>query len=172
MYIKIIGEETKYNVEIQSFTTQHGYEAVRFIGDEIPTTNKGFILYDDNDEEVLDLSKYKYEYRQNEYSVEEDDIDVPEGNNEPIGPSAFDKLNSRVNQLNSKVNNITPYEETKKAYYDEIEKVFYGVPNGNISVFFDNYDGEYKIERILDRLTITFPERLKDMTSITIMVQQ
>lgn len=75
-------------------------------------------------------------------------------------------------RTNIRVDGITPYTETKKAYYAEIEKVFYGVPLGNVSVFFDNYVGEYKMERISDRLIITFPERLKDMTNITIKVEQ
>lgn len=171
-YIKINGEDTHYNVEPVSFTTQHGNQAIRFIGDEIPSTDKGFKMYDDEDREILDLSAYKYEYRTNEYTVVEEQIQSPSGNNEPLEPSAYDRMNQRLNDLNSKVNSITPYEETKKAYYAEIEKVFYGVPLGNVSVFFDNYDGEYKLERILDRLIITFPERLKDMTTITIKVEQ
>lgn len=65
----------------------------------------------------------------------------------------------------------TPYTETKVGYFGEIEKVFYGVPSGNVSVFFDNYTGEYEKSRIEDRLTIRFPERLTDMTNINISVQ-
>lgn len=75
-------------------------------------------------------------------------------------------------RTNVRVDEIIPYMETKTAYYGEKEKTFYNVPQGNVSVFFDNYDGEYKSERILDRLTITFPERLKDMTTITIKVEK
>lgn len=172
MYIKIIGEDTHYNVDVESFTTQHGNQAIRFIGDEIPSTDKGFKMYDDEDREILDLSAYKHEYRSNEYTVIEEHIQSPSGNNEPLEPSAYDRMNQRLNDLNNKVNYLTPYEETKKAYYGENEKVFYNVPEGNLTVFFDNYDGEYEIERILDRLTITFPERLKDMTNITIKVEQ
>lgn len=172
MYIKIIGEETYYNERVESFTTQHGKKAIRFVGDEIPETNKGFKMYDDNDEEILDLSEYIFVYRPNEYSVEKDIIESPKGSNEPLDPSAYDKLNARISKLTDQVNKITPYEETKRAYYGEKEKVFYNVPLGNLTVFFDNYDGEYKTERISDRLVITFPERLEDLTNITIKIEQ
>ena len=171
-YIKIIGEDTKYIEEISTFTSQHGFDAVRFIGDPIPETDQGFKFYSDTDELIVDLSAYKYIYRQNEYTVEKDIIVPPGPNNEPLPPSSFDRLNSRVNQVSSQVNAITPYEETKKAFYDEKEKAFYNVPEGNLSVFFDNYSGEYSVERVSNRLVITFPERLKDATNITIMVNK
>lgn len=171
-YIKINGEDTHYNVDVESFTTQHLHKAVRFIGDEIPSTNKGFKMYNDNDEEVLDLSAYIYEYRPNEYSIEEEEVISPEGSNQPLSPSVIDVMNNKINQVNSRVNAITPYEETKRAYYGENEKVFYGVPLGNVSIFFSNYVGEYTTQRISDRLVILFPERLQDMTDITIMVQK
>jgi hypothetical protein len=63
-----------------------------------------------------------------------------------------------------------PYTATQTAYYGESEKVFYNVPQGNISVFFNNYNGNYKINRISDRVLVTF-DTLKDYTNIKIMVQ-
>lgn len=168
MYIKIIGEDTHYNVLFAPFTTQHGYKAVRFSGDEIPSTDKGFKAYDDSDKEICDLSGYTFEYRQNEYSVHEDIIVMPEPNNDPIEPSALDR---RLASMSQQISEITPFEQTKKAYYGEIEKIFYGVPQGNVTVFFDNYTGDYSTSRIEDRLTVSFPERLTDMTNINIMVQ-
>ena len=171
-YLKINGNDTKYNVTISPFTSQHGYNAVRFIGEEIPTTDKGFKYYDDNDELISDLSEYIYEYRQNEYCVQEDIIELPKGSDVPLSPSSFDVINNRINQLNNQVSDITPFEETKKGYYGEIEKVFYGVPQGNTTVFFDNYNGEYTVNRVEDRLTIRFPERLKDMVTISVMVNK
>ena len=170
-YVKINGDDTKYNVSLESFETQHGNKAVRFVGDEIPATDNGFKYYGDDDTELYDLSAYKYEYRQNEYTIELDSIDLPIGTDEPIPTSAIDRLNNKVNALSNRVSSITPYEDTKIGYFGEKEKVFYGVPQGNTSVFFDNYIGEYSTERIADRLTVEFPERLSDMTSITIMVQ-
>lgn len=63
-----------------------------------------------------------------------------------------------------------PYKATQTAYYGESEKNFYDVPQGNISVFFNNYNGNYKINRISDRVLVTF-DTLKDYTNIKIMVQ-
>lgn len=171
-YIKINGDDTHYIVSIMPFTTQHGYNAIRFMGETIPETNKGFKLYDDNDEEISDFSDYTYIYRQNEYSVEHDEIVYPKGSDQPLNPSPYDNLSRRINQVSSQVNNITPYEETKKGYYGENEKVFYNVPNGNVTVFFDNYDGEYEVSRVENRLVVKFPERLSNMTDITIMVNK
>lgn len=169
MYIKIIGEDERYNVSLEPFTTQHGYEAVRFVGDEVPATDKGFMAYED-DKELFDLSRYVFPYGDNEFCVAEDSI-------EPIEPAEYkplppNPLDVKLANMNRRISAITPYEQSKTAYYGEIEKVFYGVPNGNVSVFFDKYDGEYGVSRIEDRLTVSFPDRLTDMTDITIMVQQ
>lgn len=171
-YVRIVGDTIRYQEDIETFTSQHGFAAIRLVGDEIPTTDKGFKLYNEDDEEISDLSAYKYEYRPNEYTVEPDEIENPGPNNEPLPPSAFSVLSSRVSQVSSQVYAITPFEETKKAYYGEIEKVFYNVPDGNTSVFFDNYTGEYTVERVENRLTVKFPERLKDMTNVTVMVNK
>ena len=172
-YVIINGDTKRYTEDLASFTTQHGFEAVRFTGDPIPETDTdGFKFYNDDDELVVDLSGYKYLYRQNEYSAEKDIIVPPGPNNEPLPPSSFDRLSSRVSQVSNQVNAITPYEETKKAYYGEIEKVFYGVPMGNTSIFFTNYTGEYTISRVNDRLVVTFAERLTDATDVTIMVNK
>ena len=70
----------------------------------------------------------------------------------------------------AQVMKVTPFKATQTAYYGESEKVFYNVPNGNISVFFNNYNGNYKINRISDRVLVTF-DTLKDYTNIKIMVQ-
>lgn len=171
-YIKINGDNVHYNVSISPFTTQHGYNAIRFIGEDIPETDKGFKLYNDKDEVISDFSDYKYQYRPNEYSTEYDEIIYPKGSDIPLPPSAIDRVNSRISQVDSKVNAITPYEETKKAFYGEIEKVFYNVPEGNTTIFFDNYDGEYEVSRIENRLTIKFADRLKDMTNVTVVVNK
>lgn len=167
MYIKINGEDTHYDVSVKPFTTQHGANAIRFVGDEIPTTDKGFKYYDDEDNEIADYSAFVYEYRPNEYSDEHDEIVYPAGSDAPLKPNPLDV---RLSNMSRQISAITPYEQSKKAYYGEIEKVFYGVPNGNVSVFFDNYNGEYSTSRIDDRFTVSFP-RLEGQTKITIMVQ-
>jgi len=166
-YLKINGSDEHYNVELQPFTTQHGYRGVKFVGDEIPSTDQGFKMYSDDDEVIADLSAFTHEYNPNSYSVEEDIIENPSPNNEPCAPNPLDV---RLSRMSVQINSITPYEDSKVGYYGEIEKVFYGVPNGNVSVFFDNYTGEYSISRIEDRLTISF-DRLTEQTNVTIMVQ-
>ena len=67
------------------------------------------------------------------------------------------------------VSEVTPYTETKTAYYGEKEKTFYGVPSGNISVNFDNYTGNYTITKVVDRVTISFGA-LEQKTDITISI--
>jgi len=171
-YVVINGDTTHYKEDIVPFTTQHGKQAVNFVGDELPETDKGFKFYDDDGNLISDLSEYIYIYRQNAYSVEKDVIVPPKGSDAPLPPSAYDALNSKVNKVSSQVAAITPYEQTKKAYFGEIEKVFYDVPDGNTSIFFSNYDGKYTVERIENRLTVTFPERLTDMTDITVVVNK
>lgn len=63
-----------------------------------------------------------------------------------------------------------PYKATKTAYYGEKEKNFYNVPQGILTVYFDNYTGSYSVERIDDRLTVSF-DTLENDTNITIIVQ-
>ena len=84
-------------------------------------------------------------------------------NNTPI----VGKVDSTANQVDA----ITPYTETKTAYFGETEKTFYDVPQGNISVFFSNDVGRwYDVKRINNRLTISF-DALTEQTDITIMIQ-
>ena len=171
MYLKINGEDTHYDVTIMPFTSQHGKKAVKFIGDEIPSTNKGFTYYNDDDTVLSDLSDFVYEYAPNEYTAEEDIVEYPKGSDAPLPTSAIARLNSKVNRLSSQVTSITPYTETKTAYYGEKEKTFYNVPNGNTSVFFDKYNGGYSVSRTEDRLIISFDETIIEATNVTVMVQ-
>lgn len=98
-YIKINGDNVHYNVSISPFTTQHGYSAIRFMGEDIPETDKGFKLYNDKDEVISDFSDYKYIYRQNEYSTEHDEIVYPKGSDAPLQPSAYDNLSRRISKV-------------------------------------------------------------------------
>lgn len=72
--------------------------------------------------------------------------------------------------LNQEMSELTPYTETKTGYFGETEKTFYNVPEGNVSVFFDNYNGNYSTERIEDRLVVSF-DALEHETNITISIQ-
>lgn len=66
---------------------------------------------------------------------------------------------------------ITPYTETKTAYYGESEKVFYNVPQGNITVFWDNYAGDYSVQRFDGGVTVSFDTLTVAEATISIMVQ-
>ena len=76
-----------------------------------------------------------------------------------------------INGNRNSITNITPIVITKTAYYGEKEKTFYDVPKGNISVFFDNYNGDYSINRVQNRLIVSF-DTLKEKTNITISVME
>ena len=109
--------------------------------------------------------------------------------------TTFDNLELRVNNLENLVNGlintlnnnkfytdadiagcrqgiseITPYTETKTAYYNEKEKTFYNVPSGNVTVLFDNYNGNYSVSRVADRVTVSF-DTLTEQINITISIK-
>ena len=77
---------------------------------------------------------------------------------------------NKVDDTANKVVAITPYTETKIAYYGESEKTFYNIPDGNITVLFDNYNGSYSVKRTVDRVTVSF-DTLTEATNITISVK-
>lgn len=174
MLYQKIGEQ-KYPIDkFSTFQTQFGNVAVRIVGD-VPLAENGFLIVDDNDNVIGDMSEYTYLYREDskckEYTkVAESPIPAESfaSGDTPITP--YDVLSRRISAVNNRVTEITPYEQTKTAYYGEIEKVFYGVPDGVLTVVFDNYDGRYSINKVKDSVTISFP-RLEDRTNITIMVQ-
>ena len=89
----------------------------------------------------------------------------------------IDALTQTVNNVQqvqeqqaSAIEELTPYTDTKTAYYGETSKTFYGVPEGNVTVFFDNYNGAYTTSREEDRLTVSF-DTLEAETNITISIQ-
>ena len=172
LYIKI-GEQ-KYPIDkFGTFITQLGNSAVRIVGD-VPLAENGFEIVDDNDNVIGDMSEFTYLYREEdnckEYTKVAEEIIPTQSFATGVPESAFDVLSKRISAVNSRVSEITPFEQTKTAYYGEIEKVFYGVPDGVLNVTFDKYDGEYSISRIDDRVTVSFP-RLTEQTNISLMVQ-
>lgn len=54
-------------------------------------------------------------------------------NNNPLEPSAIDRLNSRINAISSNVASITPYTESKTAYIGDTEVRFSKVKDGMIT---------------------------------------
>ena len=173
-YIKINGDDTHYIVSIMPFTTQHGYNAIRFIGENIPETDKGFKLYDDNDEVISDYSEYTNIYRKNEYSVEHDEIVYPKGSNQPLNPSPYDNLSRRINQVSSQVNAITPYTDSKNAYIDDTECVFENVnKEGALTVNVVDRNGvsiDYQVAKEDNNIIVTF-EPLEEVATVSIVIQ-
>lgn len=174
LYIKI--GENKYPIEkFSTFQTQLGNTAVRISGDT-PIAN-GFEIVDDEDNVIADCTAYTYLYREDdtckEYTkVAEEQIPTESFATGDFPDSAFDVLSKRISAVNNRVSQITPYEQTKRAFYGEMDKTFYGVPQGNVTVFFDNYSGGYDTSRIDDKLIVRFAEMIKEVTSVTIMIQQ
>lgn len=166
IYIETDG--IKYPIEkFQVFKTQFGNDGIRIYG-EVPITD-GFRIYVD-DELIADKSDFKYLYREDsvckEYtSVEETPIPTE---SYAMGDVPVNPIQRQISALNKRISDITPYTQTKYGYYGETEKVFYGVPSGNVTVF---CDVDNSITRIEDRLIVKFAERLADTTEITIMVQ-
>ncbi len=75
-------------------------------------------------------------------------------------------ITAKVDDSANKIVGLTPYTETKIGYYGETEKIFYNVPDGNVTVFGLN---AYTLNRVADRLTLTF-SALTGQTNITISI--
>lgn len=73
---------------------------------------------------------------------------------------------ARVDGNSNDIVSLTPFTATQIGYYGETEKTFYNVPDGNVTVFGLK---EYSLDRISDRLTITF-DALSEQTEITISI--
>lgn len=167
IYIEIDG--AKYPCSINTFVTQFGQGAIRIISPSAPLAEHGFGIYN-NDKLIADMSEYTYLLREDgivkEYTKCEEHIVPASGSisDIPVNPIA-----QQFAAINRRINDLTPYTATKMAYYGETEKVFYDAPTGNVSVFFDNYNGDYTINRVENRLTITF-DALTEQTNITISI--
>lgn len=73
---------------------------------------------------------------------------------------------AKVDNTAVKVEQITPYTETKTAYISDTLVVFTNVPSGNLTVYFDK---PYTVEREADRVTVKF-EPLEEVSTITISI--
>ena len=74
---------------------------------------------------------------------------------------------AKTDDNSNNIKSLTPYTETKIGYYGETEKTFYNVPEGNVTVYGLS---EYTLDRISDRLTLTF-DALTEQTNIIISIQ-
>ena len=170
IYVEIDGN--KYPCEFEVGRTQKGQDVARIKSSDAPISENGIKIFND-DNLMVDLSEYTNLYQSSdtvkEYTKEAEEI-IPVECFE-MGDIPTNPIQRQISALNARVSDITPYEQTKVGYFGENEKVFYGVPKGNVSVFFDNFTGRYLTSRVEDRFIITFPERLTAQTNITISVQ-
>lgn len=74
---------------------------------------------------------------------------------------------AKTDDNSNNIKTLTPYTVTKIGYFGETEKTFYNVPEGNVTVYGLS---EYTLDRISDRLTLTF-DALTEQTNITISIQ-
>lgn len=92
----------------------------------------------------------------------------------------IEEINGKLDNLSrslhaessEKIDEITPYTATKTAYIDDTEIIFTEVPNGNLSVYMQDSDGNYPdftVERSGDRVTVSF-DALEQITTVTISV--
>ena len=167
MYIEIDGVE--YPCEVATSITQLGNTVIRVISEDAPVAEDGFILK--NGDKEFDRSSFKYLYRMDgnvkEYTEVAEEIIPASGY---VSGIPENPLARQLSAMNQRITDLTPYKETKTAYYGEKEKNFYGTPDGVVSVFFDKYNGNYTFSRINEVLTVRFPSLEKE-TNITIMVQ-
>lgn len=78
-------------------------------------------------------------------------------------------VTNKVDDTANKVVQMTPYTDMAMGYIDDTEVVFRNVPNGNMSIFFDN-PTEYTYVRDGSTVVISF-EPLEQITVITISIQ-
>ena len=76
----------------------------------------------------------------------------------------------KVDDTANKVVQITPYTDSKQAYYGDTEVTFYDAPQGNVSVFIDGYNGGYSVSRVEGRLLVSF-DALDKQTTVSISIQ-
>ena len=173
MYVKINDSDEKYyDIQITFFTTDKGNSGIILVGD-IPHTDKGFKVYEDDDELINDLSSYIYQYGiwENEYTNVEEIVDYGQDVDDPLPPSAYDRLSKRINTLNNQVNSITPYTETKTVYIGDKECVFDKVVNGNISAYLEIGGEQMPCDITVGEkyITVTF-EEAEDLGLVTISI--
>lgn len=173
LYIKIGNE--KYPCKIGTFTTQLGNDAIRIKGD-VPLAEDGFLIVDEEDNIIADKSEYKYLYREDdtckEYTkVAEAQIPTQSFAMGDVPPSGYDILSRRINAVNSRVSDITPFTMSKQVGIDEYE-CFFDYRDGNISAWLVTADGQESCEyEIIDGKIRVFFEPLTEVATINISIQ-
>ena len=78
---------------------------------------------------------------------------------------------SKLDDTSNKVEQITPYTDTKTAYYGDTSVTFYDAPQGRASVFIDDMPMDYSVSRIEGRLVVSFDQLEVASVQITISIQ-
>lgn len=176
IFVKINNEN--YPCEVQSFTTQFGKGGLRIISSEAPIAENGFMIIDENDNLITDCTKYTYLYRETdeykEYTTAIEEIvpvecfsvgDLPE--------NPLNILLRQISGVNNKINDITPYTETKTAYIDDTEVIFNIAKEGNISIFMTDNEGQdvpCTFEKVNGQIIVSFEKR-ETLATVTISIQ-
>lgn len=170
----IISHDEKYPIkDFQVFKTQMGNNGIRIIGD-VPTV-EGFTIVDD-DNVIADRSEYVYLYREDanckEYTAVEEEIIPTECSY--MGDVPSNPIQRQINALNNRVNEITPYTESKTAGIQDTVCVFDGhYQQGVISAMVVTDRGTLvpnTIEWSDDNITVRFKE-LEETATVTIQIQ-
>lgn len=75
-----------------------------------------------------------------------------------------------ISGVRKNVSDITPYEDTKTAYIEDKEVVFFNVPEGALLVSFSNGNRDYTLIKMENNLKVEF-EPLEEVATITIKIQ-
>lgn len=84
-------------------------------------------------------------------------------------PYVDSRMLDSIDAMGHQIDNATPYKETKKAYIDDTETIFYGVPHGGISVALSNPSIEYAVTYDDGNVVVSF-EPLEEVTEITLTI--
>ena len=77
---------------------------------------------------------------------------------------------AKADDTANKVVSLTPYTDTDTAYIGDTQVLFVDAPQGNVSVYFSNYNGGYSTERIGNGLCVFIDEPLEEVTEVTISI--
>lgn len=97
-------------------------------------------------------------------------IKVVDGNygTEPLTPTPYEQLSSRINSVSSRVTNITPYIEEKTAYIGDTTCEFFKGKDGMISVSINDEQCDFDV---VDETIIAKFEPLEEMATINLSIQ-
>ena len=173
IYLKI--DDRKYPIEkFSTFTSQFGNDAIRIIG-ETPIATNGFQIVDEEDNVISDRSEYVYLLREDssckEYTRVVETIMPTKSFSTEV--KSTNPIQQQINSLNKRVNDITPYTESKTAYIDDTEVSFNIVKDGNVSVYMVDSDGQnvsFEFERINEQIKVMFDKR-ESLATVTISIQ-